>query len=186
MADQPQAKDSRADDAPVGRLVADVVAAGPHQVVNGLESLIRFVSPRWVVRRAQFRRMLSYYEAARPTTYRRQRREPGSGDTAVLRAGASLREHARHLEQNHDLARGALNILVANVVGPHSIGIEPHPSRQMRFAALSTSYRLYGTGRRARRSPGRMTGRRPNAWPAAPGCATARPSRRPWRARCAP
>ena len=77
MADQPQAKYNRADDAPVGRLVADVVAAGARQTVNGLESLIRFVSPRWAAHREQFRRVLSYYEAARPTTYRRQRREPG-------------------------------------------------------------------------------------------------------------
>ena len=48
--------------------------------------------PRWTVRREQFRRVLSYYQATRPITYRKQRREPGSGDTAVRRAGASLRE----------------------------------------------------------------------------------------------
>ncbi len=104
-----------------------MVAAGARQAVDGLESLIRVVSPRWAVRREQFRRILSYYEAARPTTYRRQRREPGSGDAAVLPAGASLREQAHLLEQNHDLARGAQNILVANIVGPHGIGIEPQP-----------------------------------------------------------
>ena len=68
MAEHPEAMDSRADDAPMGRLVANVVAAGSRQAVNGLESLIRVVSPRWAVRREQFRRGLSYSEAARPTT----------------------------------------------------------------------------------------------------------------------
>jgi lambda family phage portal protein len=51
----------------------------------------------------------------------------GSADTATVRAGKSLREQARHLEQNHDLARGALNVLVASVVGPYGITIEPQP-----------------------------------------------------------
>lgn len=94
---------------------------------NALDRIIASVAPGWGLRRAQARRVLSYYEAARPDKLRKQRREPGSGDTAVLRAGASLREQARHLEQNHDLARGALSVLVANTVGPHGIGIEPQP-----------------------------------------------------------
>ena len=46
---------------------------------------------------------------------------------AVLRAGATLRQTARHLEQNYDLALGVLNTLVANVVGPNGIGVEPQP-----------------------------------------------------------
>ena len=92
-----------------------------------IESAIAAVSPAWALKRAQARKILAYYEAAKTDTLRKQRREPGSGDTAVYRAGAALREQARHLEQNHDLARGALATLVANIVGPNGIGIEPQP-----------------------------------------------------------
>ena len=69
----------------------------------------------------------AYYEAARPDKTRKQRREAGSGDVAVARAGLSLREQARHLEQNHDLARGALGILVQNTVGHTGIQVESQP-----------------------------------------------------------
>jgi lambda family phage portal protein len=95
--------------------------------MNNLDKLIAAVSPTWALERAQARRALAYYEAARPTTTRKGRKETGSGDTATLAAGRTLREQARHLEQNHDLARGALALLVANVVGPNGITIEPQP-----------------------------------------------------------
>jgi lambda family phage portal protein len=96
-------------------------------VTNILDRAIAAISPEAGLRRAQARRVLAYYEAARPDKLRKQRRESGSGDAAVARAGSSLREQARHLEQNHDLARGALQTLVANIVGPVGIGIEPQP-----------------------------------------------------------
>ena len=56
----------------------------------------------------------SYYEGARSDPARKQRRETGSADVATMRAGHSLREQARHLDQNYDIARGVLNILVQN------------------------------------------------------------------------
>ena len=96
-------------------------------MANLADRFVAWFSPESGVRRAQARRALAYYEAAKPSTRQKQRRETGSGDAAVLRAGRSLREQARHLEQNHDLARGALNILVANIVGPYGITIEPQP-----------------------------------------------------------
>lgn len=92
-----------------------------------LERMIAALSPAWAAERARHRQVLAYYEAARPDKLRKQRREPGSGDLAVYRAGPALREQARHLEQNHDLARGALATLTANVIGPTGIGIEPQP-----------------------------------------------------------
>lgn len=42
---------------------------------------------------------------------------------------SSLRQQARHFEQNYDLALGTLNTLVTNVVGQHGIGVEPQPRR---------------------------------------------------------
>jgi lambda family phage portal protein len=96
---------------------------------NLIDRFVAYLSPERAMRRAHARRVLSYYEAAKPSRYRKGRREGGSGDAAVLRAGTSLREQVRHLEQNHDLARGILDVLVQNVVGPHGIGIEPQPRR---------------------------------------------------------
>lgn len=69
----------------------------------------------------------AYYEAARPDVSRKRRRETGSGNAAVLAAGTSLREQARHLDQNHDLARGVLNTLVQNTVGHTGVQIDPMP-----------------------------------------------------------
>ena len=96
-------------------------------MTNVLDLAIASLAPAWALKRAQARRALAYYEAARPDRLRKHRRESGSGDTAVLRAGTSLREQARHLEQNHDLALNALRILVQNTVGAAGITVEPQP-----------------------------------------------------------
>ena len=96
---------------------------------NIIDNFIAYLSPATAIKRAQARRVLAYYEAARADRLRKNRRETGSGNDAVLRAGSSLRQQARHLEQNYDLGLGVLNTLVANVVGPSGIGIEPQPRR---------------------------------------------------------
>lgn len=101
--------------------------SSPIPMASPFDKLISAISPEWGLRRAHARRVLAYYEAARVDKQRKQRRETGSGDAAVTRAGSALREQARHLEQNHDLSRGALQVLIANIVGPAGIGIEPQP-----------------------------------------------------------
>lgn len=97
--------------------------------MNALDRIIAYVSPRRAASRMAARRLVAYYEAAEATRLNKRRRDGGSGDSEVVRAGRSLRVLARHLDQNHDLARGALNVLVANVVGPHGITPEPQPRR---------------------------------------------------------
>jgi len=94
---------------------------------NPIDALVSWIDPVAGIRRQQARRALAYYEAAKPSRTQKNRRETGSGNDAVLRAGASLRQQARHLEQNYDLANGVLNTLIANVIGPNGIGIEPQP-----------------------------------------------------------
>lgn len=91
------------------------------------DRLISWFNPVAGVRRHHARKLLAYYEAAKPDRMRKSRRETGSGNDAILRAGSSLRQQARHLEQNYDLALGVLNTLVGNIVGPTGIGIEPQP-----------------------------------------------------------
>lgn len=95
--------------------------------LTAADRFVAWLNPVAAIKRAHARTVLSYYEAARPDRLRKGRRETGSGNDAVLRAGATLRQTARHLEQNYDLALGVLNTLVANVVGPNGIGVEPQP-----------------------------------------------------------
>ncbi|HSH41297.1 MAG TPA: phage portal protein, partial [Arenicellales bacterium] len=101
-----------------------------HRIGNGLDRIVSVYNPVHAVERRRARQVFNYYEAARPSQYRKQRRETGSANTAVNRAGANLREQARHAEQNHDIARNALAILVQNTIGPHGIGVEPQPRRR--------------------------------------------------------
>jgi lambda family phage portal protein len=98
--------------------------------MNWLDSVIASVNPERAVKRAQARQALkiySAYEAAKPSTLRKQSRDSGSGNRWVSQAGPNLRNQARYLDANHDLAKGVLNALVNNVVGANGIGIEPQP-----------------------------------------------------------
>ena len=92
--------------------------------MNLMEAAIKYVSPGWALQRARQRQTLAYYEAAEPSRYRKKRRDRGSGDVSVAKAGDKLRVLARDLDQNHDLAHGALTTLVNNIVG---VGIRYEP-----------------------------------------------------------
>lgn len=99
--------------------------------MNAVERALMHVSPAWAAARAKARVKAMYYsdayEATRPDRNRKNWRERGSGNRAALMAIRPLREQARHLDRNHDIARGILNILVRNIVGANGIGIEPQP-----------------------------------------------------------
>ena len=93
-----------------------------------VDRVVSWFAPTAGVRRAQARQVLAYYEAAKPDRSRKARRETG-GPNDASRAGLTLLQLARHLEQNYDLARGVLNTLVVNTVGANGIGVEPQPRR---------------------------------------------------------
>lgn len=99
--------------------------------MNALDRAIAAISPAWGFRRARARAAMAAadvaYEAVRQSRLRRLGIDQGSGNKAIWTAGPALRAEARRLERNHDLARGALNTLEQNIVGPHGIGIEPVP-----------------------------------------------------------
>lgn len=101
--------------------------------MNRLERAIAALSPNWAARRAHARmRVLAFttaYEAAKPSRLRKWSRDFGSGTTAARWGLKPLRDYARNLERNHDIAGGALNVLVQNIVGGRGIGIEPQPQR---------------------------------------------------------
>lgn len=73
--------------------------------------------------RPRARHLLNVYEVKS----HRSRGDTRDGNSTVDYTGPALRQYARHLEQNHDIARGALDRLTQFVVGPSGIGIEPAP-----------------------------------------------------------
>jgi lambda family phage portal protein len=95
--------------------------------VNWLDRAIAAVAPETALRRVHARRLLAAYEAAKPTVLRKLSRDASSGDRWVAQAGPNLRNQARFLDANHDLAKGVLNTLVNNTVGANGIGVEPQP-----------------------------------------------------------
>lgn len=97
--------------------------------MNAIDKLVEFFSPSAALRRHAARSALAYYEAAEPSRQRKFYKSRGSANEAVQRGAAAVRTQARHLAKNHDLARGALRVLVNNVVGPNGIAVEPQPRR---------------------------------------------------------
>lgn len=64
------------------------------------------------------------FEAGQPDPKRKRRTDRGNGDAVLIRSGEQLRIQARHLDENHDLARGILDVLVNRTIG-RGIRIEP-------------------------------------------------------------
>jgi lambda family phage portal protein len=96
--------------------------------VNLLDRAIAWVAPRTAVARAQARRILGAYEAAEPSRLRKAKQDARSANNQNDRAAIPIRLLARNLEQNSDIAKGALDVLVANVVGT---GIVPEPQIEL-------------------------------------------------------
>lgn len=70
------------------------------------------------------------YESSEASRKRRFHRNELSGD-ALARSGAvALRNQARHLERNHDVARGIVDKLVDFTIGPSGITVEPQPRKR--------------------------------------------------------
>lgn len=95
--------------------------------LNFIDKAVSIFSPRAALGRAQARMALAYYDAAKPSRTHKAKRSRGSGDHNAQRAGLSLREQARNLEENSDFVDGLLSTLVNNVVGADGIGVEPMP-----------------------------------------------------------
>lgn len=101
--------------------------------MNLVDRLVGYVNPAAGLRRISARRALdsvsASYDATAPSKQRKRHRDTQSPQQLVERNAVSLRAQARHLERNHDIARGILRTLTNNIVGPNGIGIEPQPRR---------------------------------------------------------
>ncbi|MFP2504490.1 phage portal protein [Enterobacteriaceae bacterium RIT711] len=95
--------------------------------MNLITKAVSLFSPGWAARRLRAEIQVQAYEAARPTRTHAARRESRSANTAIFAAGASIREQARWLDENHDIAIGILDKLEERVVGARGIQIEPQP-----------------------------------------------------------
>ena len=97
--------------------------------MNTFDKMVSTVIPawaRWAHQRDQLM-ILSSYEAAKAGRTRKITTEAGSANVANEGSVVSVRQQARALDQNHDLARGVLNSLVNKVVGAQGIGVEFMP-----------------------------------------------------------
>jgi lambda family phage portal protein len=115
--------------------------------LNAFDRVVGWLFPGAGVRRLAARQVLNQYEAAKPSRHRKGAKDNRPPNAQVQQGAVALRGLARHLEQNHDIARGALRVLINNVVGPNGIGIEPQPRRkdgtihEEYAAALRNAYR---------------------------------------------
>jgi lambda family phage portal protein len=98
--------------------------------MNMIDQVVAFFAPDAAIRRAAARTILANYEAAQPSRQRKFRSAGKSSNALVQTSARQLRNQARYLERNHDIARGAIRTLVNNIVGPAGIGIEPQPRRR--------------------------------------------------------
>lgn len=99
--------------------------------MNWLDRAIGSMAPATALNRARARRALrqteARYEAVQPGRLRPHIHDNASGNVEVQRSAGELRAMARHLDQNHDLARGVCNVMVRNIVGADGIAVEPRP-----------------------------------------------------------
>lgn len=88
-----------------------------------LDKAIGAIAPKYAIRRMQVRQQINnYYEAAIASRLHATKRNSSDPDAVTKPAIESLRDQARNFEQNYDLGRGVLSVLVANTVGD---GIKP-------------------------------------------------------------
>jgi len=99
-----------------------------------LDNLIVSIFPEYGLKRIQVKQAVkAYYEAGQENNFHKKRVTNNDPDIEVGEAAEKVRAHARHLEQNYDLAKGVLNTLVSNIVG---MGINPIPAIKKKDGSL--------------------------------------------------
>lgn len=99
---------------------------------NWVDRVVEVFAPASALQRARNRFMLNAlagYESSESSRKRRFHRNTQAGDSLSRTAAVPLRNQARHLERNSDVASGALDRLTDFVVGPNGITVEPQPRK---------------------------------------------------------
>jgi hypothetical protein len=94
-----------------------IMAASVRVSMNVVDHIISFFAPNAGIKRLAARRVLNQYEG-QPSRLRKHSKDNGAPDLQVKQGAVTLRTLARNLEQNHDIARGALRTLVITLSGP--------------------------------------------------------------------
>lgn len=101
-------------------------------------NIVARISPGWALERERKAHALkAYYDAAEAGRLRKSRVIRASATNEIDRDGAKLRGLARYLECNLDFAKGALDTLVAHVVGS---GVFPEPQVKLKDGAPATEF----------------------------------------------
>jgi lambda family phage portal protein len=101
-----------------------------------LDNLIAGFAPRFALSRIQSRMAIkAFYESSQTSRLHKKRTDTRNADGVNQNAIVTNRVQARHLEENHDLAKGALDVLVDNVIGQ---GLRPEPMVKTLDGELST------------------------------------------------
>ena len=83
--------------------------------------LIAKLFPGWGLKRAiarqQIKRLQRYYDVGQGSNFLRRPKSAASPQLNTQNGAIALRDHARHLDENHDVAIGILDTLVNNIVG---------------------------------------------------------------------
>lgn len=106
--------------------------------VGLVERAISAAFPGWGLRRAVARFRLQavrQYQAAKDSRNRKKDKSTGSGDVVAGQDRISIRDNARNLEENYDLAAGVIDTLVDNVIAS---GIRSFPQVRRRDGELFT------------------------------------------------
>lgn len=103
----------------------------PVAPANWIDRIVATFAPgrgvKRVLDRRAFAALTSGYNATEETRKRKYHRNSRSGEVLAGRAAMPLRNQARHLDRNHDIAKGALDRLTDFMVGPNGIQVEPQP-----------------------------------------------------------
>lgn len=95
--------------------------------MNLIDKAVSVFSPGWALSRVRSRAGLAAYQAAIPSRTHKVERSRGDANASISRGGESIRDQARNLEENNDLADGLLTTMVNGIVGKDGIGVEPMP-----------------------------------------------------------
>ena len=94
------------------------------KLTGWIATLFPGLAARRLFAKARLETATRLYDAVKTQNYRPTRGSGASGDAVMDNAKSKVRQYARWLDENHDLAVGVLDDLVTNVVGT-GVGVEP-------------------------------------------------------------
>lgn len=118
-----------------------------------IDKIISTFNPKAGAMRAYWKlRQKRLYDAAKTNNYHRKPASQGSGDKNMDHARGKIRDWARYLDENHDLAIGVLDELVNKIVGT-GITLEPLAASAGGVPAQELNRQIANLWRRWGKSP---------------------------------